>query len=310
MSVYTPINQIQLTQLLSHYSLGELIDFKGIEAGIENTNYRITTTTGRYILTIFELFSAKELPFFFELLQHFQRANIVCPHVQLNDKKQSFSFFESKVIAFFKCIVGESPLNPSQKNCAEIGLELGKIHGAGLNFFHRQIHPSHKKSLKITLARLTPQLNETEKALIQRYLKHKSPINQLPRGIIHGDLFKDNALFHQGRLSGVLDFYAACEGDLLLDLAITVNDWCVEKGQFQIEKMKVLLSAYQQQRLLEPCEKQSWPFILQKAAFMFWISRLEYAYYPPKSVLTFKKEPNIYKNILLKHLNYPILLVS
>ncbi|MCK5727801.1 MAG: homoserine kinase [Methylococcales bacterium] len=309
MSVYTSINHLQLNDLLNYYRLGKLINFEGIEAGIENTNYRFETTTGYYILTIFESLDAQELPFFFDLLQHYQQAGVSCPTFQIDCQGHRFRGFNSKPVAIFVCINGKSLITPTRANCAEIGAELGKIHRAGANFSLHRKNPKGSEWIRKTAEQLQSQLNTEEKTSINDYFINQLQVDTLPRGVIHGDLFKDNSLFFKGKLSGVLDFYLACEDDLLLDLAITVNDWCYHQGQLDHQKMNALLSAYQQLRPLEKCEKQSWSVMLQKAALRFWLARLKRQSDTQTAQLTLQKDPNTYKKIFLSHLNNPIKLI-
>ena len=310
MSVYTEVSKAQLTTLLAHYPLGSLISFNGIEDGIENTNYRLETTTGQYILTLFESLNVQELPFFFDLLQHYQQAGISCPTLQYSHQGQSLRALNSKPMAIFNCIQGKSLLTPTIEQCAEIGAELGKIHRAGADFSLHRKNPKGRDWIHQTVTQLHPQLSSDEKALIERYFKNESLLKALPKGIIHGDLFKDNALFFNGKLSGVLDFYLACKDDLLLDLAITVNDWCYHQGQLDHQKMQALLVGYQQHRPLNTIEKQSWGVMLQKAALRFWLARLKRQSETQTAPLTLQKNPNQYKQIFLSHLNNPVKLTE
>ncbi|MCK4493254.1 MAG: homoserine kinase [Methylococcales bacterium] len=306
MSVYTEVTKAQLTTLLAHYSLGTLISFSGIENGIENTNYRFETTTGRYILTLFESLRAQELPFFFDLLQHYQQAGVSCPVLQIDCKGHRFREFNSKPVAIFVCINGKSLLTPTQADCAEIGAELANIHRAGIDFLGQRKNPKGNDWIRKTVKQLQFQFNTKEKTSINHYFENELRLKPLPTGMIHGDLFKDNALFFKGGLSGILDFYLACEDNLLLDLAITVNDWCYYQGQLDHQKMNALLGAYQQLRPLEICEKQSWGVMLQKASLRFWLARLKHQLEPKTATLTLQKDSNQYKQIFISHLNNPV----
>ena len=306
MSVYTPIKQHQLIEFLSHYQLGELVTFSGIKEGIDNTNYRLTTTKGRYILTLFEKLTAKELPFFFDLLAYLQAGNISCPQSQKNKNGQRILQLQSKAVAIFNCLEGHSILEPTVEQCAAIGFELGKIHRLGIHFPKKRANNMGETWIQKTFSHLKTKLATDELEMISAYLFNHDlkKINFLPRGIIHADLFKDNVLFKNNKITGILDFYLACEDHLLLDLAIACNDWCCDlQGHLQPEKIKSLVTAYQQQRPLIEIEKQCWSLMLQKAALIFWLSRLDYQYYPPSAELTLKKDPNIYKKIFIQHLH-------
>ena len=304
MSVYTPITEQQLIGLLIDYQLGELIKFSGIKEGIDNTNYRLTTTKGRYILTLFEKLTAKELPFFFDLLAHLQAGNIVCPQPQKNKEGKRILQLQSKAVAIFNCLEGHSILESSAKQCAAIGFELGKIHRLGRHFPKKRANDMGDAWVQKIFTSLKAKLAVDELEMINHYLSKKEleKIDSLPCGIIHADLFKDNVLFNDNKITGILDFYLACEDHLLLDLAIACNDWCYDlQGQLQPEKIKALVTAYQQQRPLAEIEKQCWSVMLQKAALIFWLSRLDYLHYPPTAELTLEKDPNIYKKIFIQH---------
>jgi homoserine kinase type II len=304
MSVYTPITRQQLIHFLTDYQLGELIKFSGIKEGIDNTNYRLTTTKGRYILTLFEKLTTKELPFFFDLLAYLQAGNIVCPQPQKNKNGKRILQLQSKAVAIFNCLEGHSILDPTEKQCAVIGFELGKIHRLGVHFPKKRTHDMGEAWIQKIFTRLKAKLVVDEREMISHYLSERDleKINFLPRGIIHADLFKDNVLFKNNKITGILDFYLACEDHLLLDLAIACNDWCCDlQGQLHPKKINALVTAYQQQRSLAVIEKQCWSLMLQKAALIFWLSRLDYLHYSPAAELTLAKDPNLYKNIFIQH---------
>jgi len=304
MSVYTPITQQQLIDLLTDYQLGELIKFSGIKEGIDNTNYRLTTTKGRYILTLFEKLTAKELPFFFDLLDYLQAGNIFCPQPQKNKYGKRILQLQSKAVAIFNCLEGNSILKPTVEQCVAIGFELGKIHRLGVCFPKKRANDMGDTWIQKIFTDLKAKLAMDELEIISHYLSkiNLEKTNSLPRGIIHADLFKDNVLFNDNKITGILDFYLACEDHLLLDLAIACNDWCCDlQGQLQPEKINALVTAYQQQRPITKIEKQCWSLMLQKAALIFWLSRLDYLHYPPAAELTLEKDPNIYKKIFIQH---------
>ncbi|NOQ35928.1 MAG: homoserine kinase [Methylococcaceae bacterium] len=304
MSVYTAVSSEELRGFLSHYQLGELIEFSGIEDGIDNTNYRLRMTTGDYILTLFENLKPESIPFFLNLLNHLQQAGTHCPQAHADNNGEMVRVLQAKAATIFSCLRGSSVLEPTIKQCEAIGSELGKIHLAGLNYSERRASDMGEDWFQQAFDKIKHKLVEEDLALITQQLLRVKPVSSqtLPKGIIHADLFKDNALFTGDKLTGVLDFYLACYDDLLLDLAITVNDWCQHQGQLQVEKMTALIGAYQQQRSLTHEEKQLWPITLQKAALRFWLSRLEHQHFPRASELTVIKDPNIYKQIFIQHL--------
>ncbi len=303
MSVYSSVSKEQLTDFLKFYRLGELISFNGIEDGIDNTNYRLHTSDGDYILTLFENLTDRQLPFYLDYLSHLHRSGLTCPQPQKDCNGDAIRFLQSKPCVIFNLLKGESQLEPTAAQCAAIGRELGKIHRAGLDYPEQKANEMGEDWQRQTFARLKTHLPDDEKQLIEKHLalQNEKNIDGLPKGIIHADLFKDNALFESGRLSGILDFYVACHDDLLLDLAITANDWCQHQGHLQADKIAVLLDAYQRERALTVDEKRHWPFMLQKAALRFWLSRLDYRHFPRTAELTVSKDPDVYKQIFVQH---------
>jgi len=300
MSVYTPINHQQLQDFLNLYSLGTLIDFSGIQAGIENTNYRISSAQGNFILTIFESLTAKELPCYFKLLNHLNQSNFPAPKPQSFKAENFIHTLLGKPAAIFNCLPGQSIEAPSIKQCSEIGKYLAKLHllSASTNF--NKTNSKNLKGCQRTLNKIKPQLTEQDINLLKSEFSFQSTIllPDLPKGVIHADLFKDNVLFYQGKISGILDFYNACNDYFLFDIAITCNDWCVDNELPNPQKIKAVLSAYQSIKPLSTDEKQLFMVFLRLAALRFWLSRLEHQLTPKKGELTLEKDPLIFKRLL------------
>ena len=310
MSVYTSITKQELNFFLTDYELGDLIEFKGIEEGIENTNFRLKTTHGDYILTLFEKYNKSELAFFVNLLQYLQQKSIVCPQPKVNQKGHFIGKLKSKPAAIFNCLTGASLENPTVEQCAAIGAELGKIHCAGIMYPEKRINEMGKEWDWQTFLNLKPHLTVADNQLINQYFidENKRALSSLPKGIIHADLFKDNVLCKNNKITGVLDFYLACYDTLLLDLAITVNDWCCYQNQLDLQKIKALVNAYQQQRPLDESEKQNWGFMLRAAALKFWLSRLACKNLLNAEKLGVSKNPDVYKCIFIEHTLNPLTL--
>ncbi len=308
MSVYTEISKIQLDTFLQAYTLGELINFQGIEAGIENTNYYLKTTTGEYVLTLFETLKAKKIPFFLDLIKHLTTQNIACASIQQNTAGNAISTLAKKPAVLFKYLTGSSITTPKIADCAIIGQQLAQLHLATEDF-PQKINNSMDLNWFIKISKkLQPHLTDQENLLIQQQLQLQKlfPLKQLPKGIIHGDLFPDNVLFSKNKISGILDFYLACHDSYVLDLAITVNAWSYNNGVFEIAKANTLIKSYQQHRPLNRMEKNSWSTVLQIAATRFWLARLENQFFPRDATLTINKDPEDYKEILIHHLNIQI----
>jgi homoserine kinase type II len=302
-SVFTPITRPQLDQFFSAYSLGEVIGFEGITDGIDNTNYWVTTTQGSFVLTLFESLTAGELPHFLNLLAHLGKNSLSCPRPQSDRQGSLLREFNGKPAAVFNRLSGAAVASPSVLHCQEMGLQLASLHRCTQGYVFPMQSGNDLIWCKKVLNNIDAHLSAADRALIDDELAFQTANStvDLPRGVIHADLFRDNVLFADERLSGLLDFYSACTDILLLDVAITANDWCCEGGTVNNEKVTALLAAYESLRPLEPLEKQHWPALLRAAALRFWLSRLEHRYYPRAGEITQQKDPQVFRNILLQH---------
>lgn len=304
MSVFTTVTEAQLNVWLQNYPLGDLLELKGIASGITNTNYFVTTTTGRYVLTLFEKNSAEELPYFLDLMSHLAEHEIPCPSpIRMHDGK-TLGFLNGKPAALVSCLRGKSLEQPTTKHCAEIGLVLAKMHLAGESFELYMSNPRGGEWRTQTAAAVLPFMSEEMRIFLQTELKEQAAHvhTDLPFGVIHADLFRDNVLFDGDALGGLIDFYYACNDALLYDLAIAVNDWCFESdGCLDPERVNALLDAYQSVRVLTEAEEDAWPMMLRVAALRFWLSRLYDMYFPQEGELIHAKDPLHFQHILQCH---------
>jgi len=308
-SVFTRITRLQLDQFFSAYTLGEVISFEGIKDGIDNTNYFVTTRQGRFVLTIFESLTADELPHFVKLLSHLGKNSLLCPSPQSDRQAEPLRQLNGKPAAVFKRLSGVAIASPSVLHCHEIGLQLASLHRCTQGYFFPIKNSNDLSWCKTVLDKIGAHLSPADRELIDDELAFQaenSPV-KLPRGVIHADLFRDNVLFVDDRLSGLLDFYSACTDSLLLDIAIAANDWCCDNGIVNNEKFSALLAAYQSLRPLEPLEKHHWQTQLRAAALRFWLSRLEHRCYPRPGEIIQQKDPLIFRRILLQHRQQPCL---
>lgn len=308
MSVYTSVEQHQLEQFLSHYNLGKLVDYKGISAGIENTNYFVTTSAGEFVLTIFEQMTFEEVPYFLELMAYMDDHHVPSPHPQPDNKNKYLRRFYDKPAALVRRLNGRDVKQPNILQCQALGVTLGHLHTVAPGFHLYRANPRGPHWWKLTAEKVMPCLKENEKNLLQKEIHFQSKYQHfnLPRGVIHADLFRDNALFENDVLSGLIDFYYACDDVLLYDVAITVNDWCsLESGELDVERLHTLLDAYQHERPFTNGEREVWQVMLRAAALRFWLSRLHDLYFPREGELTHTKNPDEFKRILLARLNLP-----
>lgn len=303
MSVYTRITSSELERLLSRYPFGPPIRFEGIADGIENTNYSVTTRSGDFVLTIFETVPAGELIPYLDLLAYLNQAGVPCPVAQYDRYGNRLQSLGHKPAGLFKRLPGVSVRQPSNAQCDSIGRQLACLHLHSRDYLFARSNPYDLAGCKIIFEQIAFNLPEHDVSLIKDELEFQAalPLGGLPKGAIHGDLFRDNVLFDGESVSAVLDFYSACSDTLLLDLAITVNDWCSENGRFDSGKAKALLAGYESLRPLLRQERLYWPAMLRIAALRFWLSRLRHRFYPRPGEITLQKDPQAFRLLLLQH---------
>ena len=301
MSVYTTVSRAQLAAFLADYEVGPLVDFEGISEGIDNTNYFVDTRTGRYVLTLFEHYEEPELEYFLDLVALLAEADLPCAHPLACTNGRYLRRLNGKPAALVACLPGRAVERPGVTQCAAVGEALASIHLAALD------HPGHHADkygpdwFVRTAEAVMPGLTQEERTLLEQELAHCCGQHDagLPSGVIHADLFRDNALFEGDRLTGVIDFYTACNGVLLYDLAICVNDWCVQpNGALDLARGRAFTEAYHAVRPLEAAERAVWPDLLRTAALRFWLSRLYDQHFPRQGDVTHLKDPDLFRNIL------------
>lgn len=296
MSVYTPVSAAELEDFLHQYPVGSLVAFAGISAGVENTNYFVTTTGGEFVLTLFEQHTPAELDYFLALMQHWADAGIpvACPQ-HLHDGRILTSL-NGKPAALVARLPGEHVEHPTPTQCAELGAMLATMHLSGRNFPQQRVSDrGHEWRMRMG-AKLLGQLPEDSAAahLLRTELAFQQtiPFAQLPGGVIHADLFRDNVMFRQGQLSGIIDLYFACTDSWLYDLAIVVNDWCCHvDGSLDAARVQACIRAYQAVRPWEAIEQRYWQASLRAAALRFWLSRLDAKLNQPAGDMILQKDP-------------------
>lgn len=301
MSVFTTVTREELERWLSHYTLGKLIDLQGIAAGIENTNYFVTTANGRYVLTLFEKLTARELPFYLNLMAHLAQAGVPCPAPVANRDGSYLGALNGKPASLVSRLDGKDIVNPTAADCAQVGNVLAHIHVAGLSYAGRMDNPRGPRWWSAVQTDVLPFLDADNAALLRETiaLHAQQDFSALPRGAIHADLFRDNILFLNGKISGVIDFYFACTDLLLYDVAITVNDWCLRPdGELDGARAQALLDAYHAVRPFIDAEHGAWPALLRAGALRFWMSRLYDFHLPRAGELTHAKDPAHFERLL------------
>jgi len=307
MSVYTTVTREELAAWLERYAVGELTDLKGIAAGIENTNYFVTTSNGRYVLTLFEKLQAHELPFYLNLMAHLAGRGVPCPRPIPDGNGGLLGTLNGKPASLVTLLPGKDVVHPSTDHCAQVGALLADIHHAGASYAAHMNNPRGLSWWTAVMPEILPFLSSEDAALLREEIGFQSSrrVSDLPRGAIHADLFRDNVLFDHDRLAGVIDFYFACTDTLLYDVAITVNDWCITPAlELDEERCDALLRAYAGHRPFAAEERRAWPAMLRAAALRFWVSRLYDFHLPRPGELTHAKDPAHFRGILRTHVSH------
>ncbi|HEX9179402.1 MAG TPA: homoserine kinase [Burkholderiales bacterium] len=301
MSVYTPVTPQELAPWLARYPVGTLRSLAGIAEGIENTNYRVETDAGRYVLTLFERLPAADLPFYLELMSRLAERGFPSPRPLAGADDRALGELKGRPACLVTCLPGRPVLAPDAPACAAVGSTLAELHLAAADMISAPRNPRGRRWWKEAAARVTPHLGREDAELLAEELRFQSLFRfpDLPRGVIHADLFRDNVLWSGGRVSGVIDFYFACNDVLLLDVAIAANDWCADaEGNLDAERAAALLSGYHARRPLTAIERGAWPVLLRAAALRFWLSRLLDYHSPREGELTYTKNPEPFRDIL------------
>ena len=301
MSVYTPVSDAQAAEWLRNYSIGTLVALEPIKAGIENSNFFLTTTQGRYVLTLFERLPAAELPFYLDLMAHLARHGIPSPAPIADLSDQYLQQLNGKPAALVTRLAGRSLEQPGEKECAELGALLARMHLAGRSYPAYLENPRGPKWWRFAAGEVRRFLSAPQAGLLDDEMafqaQHRFP--DLPRGPVHADLFRDNALFEKGRISGVIDFYFAGVDCLLFDVAVCANDWCLDSSLgLEATRTQALVDAYEAARPLSALERDAWPVMLRAAALRFWLSRLYDFHLPRPGMLVHAHDPEHFRKIL------------
>ncbi len=301
MAVYTWVNPTQLASFLESYEVGQLLDYRGIRQGVENSNFFVSTESGEFILTLFERQDPADLPYFLELMAFLAQHGLPAPQPQARQGGHYLSELNGRPAAVVQRLPGGSVEHPSTAQTRAIADALGQMHAAVATFPRYRDNPRGPHWWRQILSELDPVISPEDRQLAHDELKFQGlyRMHDLPRGTVHADLFRDNALFEADQLTGIIDFYYACTDVYLFDVAVTVNDWCSDAhGSLDLDAVADFLRTYAVQRPLQAIERGAWPVMLRAAAFRFWLSRLYDQHFPRPGEITHVKDPDVYKRIL------------
>ena len=313
MAVFTPVTEEQAALLMSQLGLGELTELRGIEGGIENTNYFATTDLGDYVLTLFERLNHEQLPFYLYLMKHLAEKGIPVPNPAANSDGDILHTLCDKPAAVVNRLLGKSQLTPDAVHCAAVGAMMARMHLAGEDYNRSQPNLRGLAWWNDTVPVVLPYLEEDQARLLQSELAFQNHIAQgaayqaLPKGPVHADLFRDNVMFEGEKLTGFFDFYFAGNDTWLFDLSVCMNDWCIDlnSGEHAPERALAMLNAYQEVRPLRSAERQLLPAMLHAGALRFWISRLWDFHLPREASMLKPHDPTHFERVLRARLTSP-----
>ena len=313
MAVFTPVTEEQAALLMSQLGLGELTELRGIEGGIENTNYFATTDLGDYVLTLFERLNHAQLPFYLYLMKHLAEKGIPVPNPAANQDGDILHTLCDKPAAVVNRLLGKSQLTPDAVHCAAVGAMMARMHLAGEDYNRSQPNLRGLAWWNDTVPVVLPYLEEDQARLLQSELAFQNHIAQgaayqaLPKGPVHADLFRDNVMFEGEKLTGFFDFYFAGNDTWLFDLSVCMNDWCIDlnSGEHAPERALAMLNAYQEVRPLRSAERQLLPAMLRAGALRFWISRLWDFHLPREASMLKPHDPTHFERVLRARLTSP-----
>jgi homoserine kinase type II len=307
-AVYTDVAAEELGAFLAGYDIGDLLAYKGIAEGVENSNFLVHTSRGYFILTLYERrVAAKDLPFFLALMEHLHARGISCPQPVQNKGGEVLGTLAGRPAAMITFLDGMWIRRPTPAHCAALGGALAKLHLAGLDFKMRRANALSVAGWRVLYQSCRARANEVQRELepfLAAELAHleRAWPRQLPQGVIHADLFPDNVFFLGNALSGLIDFYFACTDALAYDVAICLNAWCFETDHsYNVTKGRSLLQAYAQVRPLSDQERELLPLLARGAATRFLLTRLVDWFDVPPGALVRPKDPLEYYRKLRFH---------
>jgi len=313
MAVYTQVTFDEASALIERLGIGTLTGLESCRGGIENTNYFANTTQGAWVLTLFERLTDSELPFYLHLMKHLAGHGIPVPDPQADARGEILHVLKGKPAAVVNRLPGHHHLAPDNAHAACVGTILARVHRAGADFPLQQPNLRGLPWLAETIPVVVPFLDAERAALIQDELAYQQQVATsaahaaLPRGVIHADLFRDNVMFEGDTLTGLFDFYFAGVDTFLFDIAVCLNDWCIdlESGRLVDERAAAFVAAYDAVRPLDTTELRLMPALMRAAALRFWTSRLWDLHLPRDAAVLTAHDPTHFERVLVQRRTTP-----
>ena len=313
MAVYTEVSPAVAAALVARLDVGRLLAIEPVRGGIENTNYFVDTERGRYVLTLFERMTRAELPFYLRLMLHLAQHGLPVPRPHADAGGEILHEMAGKPAALVDRLPGTHPLAPDAAHCASVGAVLARLHVAASDFALHQPNPRGLDWWVATVPQVAPQLAAPQRELLEselvfaQHVAASSAHHALPRGPIHADLFRDNVMFEGDRLTGLFDFYFAGVDAWAYDIAVCLNDWCIDldTGRLDEQRAGAFVDAYAAVRPLTGGERRLMPALLRNAALRFWLSRLDDWYRPRDARLLEPHDPAHFERVLRMRVAQP-----
>jgi homoserine kinase type II len=306
MAVFTPVSLDDLTHWIQQFDLGKALALKGISSGIENSNFFVTTEAGEYVLTVFEKLTFEQLPFYLNLMRHLAERGVSVPAPVANHDGAIINALHGKPAAIVTKLHGACQLAPQAVHCAAVGAMLARMHIAAADFPDRQPNLRGLAWWNETAPVVLPYLSDSNRKLLaaemvfQNAFAASDSYHRLQSGPVHADLFRNNVMFDGTQLTGFFDFYFAGCDSWLFDVAVTVNDWCIDldSGALDAARVRALLDAYHGVRPFTVDEQLAWQAMLRAGALRFWLSRLYDFYLPREAEMLTPHDPAHFERIL------------
>jgi homoserine kinase type II len=314
MAVFTPVSLDEIIPWAAQFPIGTVRSIQGISSGIENSNFFLFTDRGEYVLTIFEKLSFEQLPFYLNLMRHLAERDVLVPAPIANDQGDILHRLQGKPAAIVSRLHGDWVPAPRPVHCASVGAMLARMHLAAHDYPLYQPNLRGLSWWRETTPVVLPYLSDDNQQLLRAEMQFQENLAastiypSLPNGPIHADLFRNNVMFNGEQLSGFFDFYFAGCDRWLFDVAVTVNDWCIDldSGATDAARVRALLDAYHAVRPFTLEEISAWPAMLRAAALRFWISRLYDFYLPREAEMLTPHDPTHFERILRHRIAHPV----